>query len=343
MRRNVEILLFTVAIVAGLVVVPAGKGFAGKPIRSAEHSLEANCFGLTSGTDSVAFDIVTSTSIGSSGYLLYWGPGLNPDVDNPTLQSSDQGPEPLTITRNGLTIDATLPLVDIDFNPTGQTATISGMSFTAEGDPFPFDSFRDGNRTVKVNGTLQPLTAISGTLQMPGGLTFDLSGCGGVASDFTSFETDPLTYVLSSRFGLTLDCDITNAYGSLGVFALADQQKDVFIFFVNFFPTAGSAQFGDGAPEGAIALTDRLVSGSVSMSDADTGEPAGTATFDGTMYDRQRLDLSENTDTGRDMVIGNSYKIRGTATMSPGGEVFDLSSCQVLDRRGQHIEHGSTL
>ena len=338
MRRRIWHAFFFSGLAIALVLVQGLVGpemsRAAAPSRYAEHDLEASCFGLTNAFGSVDFDIQVSNLRPPTGFLAYWAPGADPSVDPPALQAFDNIGT-WTVTRSGLDLSASLPLVDSDFQPTGLEATISDMTFAPDGDPIPLTNFRDGNVQFKQDGSVQPLVATGGTLSIPGGPAFALADCSGMALDSDVFQTNPMTQVFPNLFGLTLACSDETTQGSWSVFAVGSRNK-IFFFGVSFSPANGGSQ--SGGDSSGMQLSDKGVQGSLPLVDIN-GDPAGSATFDGVFYNRQSITYTERSDSQKFKLIGDSYSARGTVTFSPGGQTFDLSTCQVLDRRSQTIIH----
>jgi hypothetical protein len=339
MHRRLAYTFFSSALAIALFwaqgLVGPATSHAATPSRYSEHDLNADCLGFTNEAGSVDLVVHTSNVTPPDGYLAFWASGSDPLFDAPALQAYDQNGS-WTITRDGLTLSISIPLFDADFQPTGLEATVSDMTFAPDGDPIPIGSFRDGNVRFKQDGIIQPLVATGGTLSIPSEATFALAGCSGIAVDSNVFQTNPMTQVFPDLFGLTLACGDQTTQGSWDLFAVGSRNK-VFFFGVGFFPVDGPFQSGEDSS--AIQLSDKGVRGTVPLVDTVSGDPSGSATFDGVFYNRQSITYTTKTDSQKYKLIGDSYSARGTVTFSPGGQTFDLSQCQVLDRRSQTIIH----
>jgi hypothetical protein len=350
MKRRLRSILVSSTLVTGLVVVQiavqATPSVAGKAIKTAQSTFFASCGNLTNSGGSASLILNSNDQQGSSASLSFWAPGSDPVTDQATL--TDDPNDPPTVTFSGLTFDATIPLaIPSDLQSTGLEAVVSDLTFSADGvTPVTTleTSHKGSNVLVRTEvTTLQPLAAIGGTLTMPNGASFALAGnCEGRSDYYQTFQTNPYTYVQRSRFQLSIECHLQTEQGFVFVQGFADR-RTLSYFRVDFDPAEGAARrYAESDPTAPVEFNVRGLHGTVPLFGEfpEADNQIGTATLDAVFYGSQRETHTVKTDSGRTKFIGNSYRVRGSVTFSPGGETFDMSSCGVLNERYQDISHG---
>jgi hypothetical protein len=314
MRRWLAMLCALVVAVA----IPASAA-AGRVFKETDHSVNLYCDGIidTSGTWFAFAGVGISDQSGAFGGLDAWHalvPSGAPDITS----NPDQ---PVAATWDGSILSGSIPVVDVASGDALGDATFSA-TLTPLGEPSFFsDSFRDGNRHIRFDGTSQPFQP-SGTLSLPGGVTFDLSNCYADESTVTFSATNPNAYTASysQRF---VGCELSNTAGDTGNIFI-DLSGD-FLFVDAQVSLAGSTSLIGATYEGP-PYTDPLTV-ALQTYDPETGEPTadgGSLTLSATATDQTFTELLRNANARR-LTKGTVIDIEGTLTIA--GHTFDLGAC----------------
>lgn len=290
------------------------------------------CEALTSEAGTVFAAAVTSDLYGPMGYLAFWMAPASPETEpEPTWFA-----ESSVVTSDGLSVTAGYTLVEAapPNDPVGQAtlqATLSPI-----GDPEPY-SFRDqsGNHQFRVDGVVQEYS-VSGTLELPGEITFDLSSCSGFVDSYTIFSNAPAATV--SRFeSFQLNC-----FWELGpdefawLFAISEE-----------FGTFVDMGIGDlSGQTDAVVLTEEEFAASVDLYDWSGLEPVGpvgaasaSATLSGPV---ERINDRFSFDGYTSHLTGWRYAVEGSVTFeTPDGPVvltMDDVSCMAGDLRQADVQ-----
>ena len=193
MRRVVGV-LGGLALATSLFAVPVT---AAPSQRSSDTQSGLFCEALTSDAGTAFVVAVESEEFGTFGDVAFWEPPATPMSGPPSwiTVASD-----VTVTETSVT--GTFDLVEFAGgedpfgDPVGQ-ATLTA-TLTPEGDPQSYDTReQSGNQQFRRSGVLQNY-AVSGTLTLPEGISYDLSSCVGFEDTFTVFTTAPAASVFRS-------------------------------------------------------------------------------------------------------------------------------------------------
>jgi hypothetical protein len=290
------------------------------------------CEALTSEAGTVFAVAATSDLFGPAGYLAFWMAPASPETDpQPTWFA-----ESTSVTFDGLSVTAGYALVETapPNDPVGQ-ATLEA-TLTPAGDPQPY-AFRDqgGNQQIRVDGVVQEFS-VAGTLELPGGITFDLSDCFAFVDSFTSFSNAPAASV--GRFeSFQLNC-----FWELGPdeFAYLFAASEEFGTFVDM---------GIGSLSGigeTILLTEEEFAASADLYDFSGPEPVGplgTATASATLSGPvERINERFSFDGFMSHLTGWRYSVEGSVTFeTPDGTTvlpMDDVSCMAGDLRQTAVQ-----
>ena len=152
MRRS----LILAAIAALLFAVAPAAVTAAPLTRVTEHAVIVDC-NLTNDDGTVGAFAVDSSLEGGFGDMVFWdAPAVPPD--DPTLVSVGA-----TVSGTDTSMSATYDLIDLASGDPAGTGTLTA-ALTPDGPAeIISERFREGNRWVQVEGTIQPM-AVSGTL-----------------------------------------------------------------------------------------------------------------------------------------------------------------------------------
>jgi hypothetical protein len=313
MRR----LLASLAIFGLLaMLVPAVS--AGQAAKYEIHSTGIGCDGLEGPGGTVFFGVSVDETFGPDGYLDLWvgepfegPPDLTRDYDLPVDGTAD-----------ATSLHASIPLVDAAGDPAGD-AVVDAVLEPA-GDPYPGDSFRDGNRVYRSSGTYQPLV-VSGTLTI-GADSWDLgAACYGDRTDLRVFENAPNSYAAryQDRYG---SCDLTDGANTGNVFFSFDHDTVYADFYLWDGPASPLAAYGDGALVGGAGTI------ALSFYDPDTGDPTDTTGSVTVAFQRtgDRYSYTVKNSTIFETDSGELLDVSGLLAVD-GGPSFSLDQCIAFD------------
>jgi hypothetical protein len=330
--RRVATLFGGVAFAASLLAAPVS---AAPPVRVSDTESVLFCENLAN-ADGVAFVFaVESAQFGSFADLAFWPAGTSPEMSEPAwiamTGSADFGPTSVT---------ATFELVEYEPSPTPDeppfgdpvgTATLNG-TLTAVGDPQSYRSQeKNGNQQFRREGVFQEYS-VTGSLELPGGIVFDLGSCTAVTDAYTEFTTMPAAHV--SRFDqLTLDCFWEVGETTIGLFAFAEE----FGGFTGMFVSGPDTEL-----EGVLAAPETFTTESFEatydlfdLTDSEAGDPVGSATASATLTEGGRINERFAGRGFKTMIRGTSYVVDGTLSLDlPSGPLslpMDEASCTAAD------------
>jgi hypothetical protein len=288
MRRWVIAWLAAVVVV-GVLVTPAS---AGRPSAESYDWTSIDCEGELDGSPVWVW-------VDDSPYADVWIEG--------TAYGSSEGPD---VAFTGDTVTTTMDMYPMDGGAPIGTATLEA-TFEPVGEPEPFDDrYREGNIRVREEGWVQSL-AVEASLTALGS-PVDLV-CGGSTGEATYWATSPDATVYQNGRFLSLTCsfDLVGLYASSG---------GGWAFTDLYTPTAY------GFSEDTI-LTTESYEATIELTDAQTGEPAGTATASATL---SQLGHPEMERFGREKVVFTTFEVDGTVSI-PGLGGFDMAGCEARE------------
>ena len=321
--RNLAV---TLALLA-LVGLPASAS-AKPPDKGSDHFVEINCDPLINSAGAAALYATISDLNGADAFAAFWAGATGTFGSQPTLERDFESAP--TVTLAGGTMTGSIPLLDDAFQPAGSATFTATLS--PGGAPVPIDErFRDGNRSFRQTGTLTPL-AVTGSLTIPGGGTFDLAACTGADISINFFGTNPNATVFrfENRYA---DCPLDLGGGVEGfLFMGFEGESDVFIDAGLFRPDgSGIAMFGMGT------LTGGTIEATLEAFDPETGDPLGTGSVSATITATgERFSYTLTNASGRSRVSGDVYDVAGTVTF-PDGTIGNLDDCFSADQRVKEV------
>lgn len=329
-RRTAFIAAFVITTVA-LLSGATGPALAAKPIKIFEHRFGFVCDDppLTNEAGTVIVAATLSSVDGPEAIVLYWVAPDSPETGEATFRSTTDVPQ-VTVTGNHL--DAVVPMEDQKFNPIGNA--IISADLTPIGEPeLGAGKSKEGNRTIKDESVNQPLVVESGTLTLPDGTVFDLTGCPGADFTIDITITNPNQFVISHS-GVLVLCDIATDDYVLNLGASADDSgSGGEVFYSDATQTLGG--FSED-----LVLTSEVFSGTFDLINFETEEPAGEAVVDATFTQGEHIVVRTTQDGIHSKMIGNLLEVAGTITIpTDPSTVVDLSSCFAFDGKEQIKEH----
>jgi hypothetical protein len=325
------------------VLVTAGPASANKPTQISNRAIGFVCSDVrtSDGVIQVAVEDFSENNE-PDGSINYWVPPETPENAPDSTYRSSSLITDQHVTRTGYHFEGTLVMEDRDFNPVG-TATFSvDMIATSSPEDIGGKS-KEGNRNIHDDSTLQ-FFSISGSVTLHDGKVFDLTDCigpDGAPSDragrdfITDFRiTDPSQFVLNNS-GILVLCDVATDTYSMNLGASSEKAS-----------TGGAASLftEDGAMGGetssGISLSKDAFTGTIPITDSETGEPLGDAIINVTFTRGERTSVRESNGSVRSTITGFLLNPTGTITFPtvPPTSV-DMSSCFALDGRRQQKEH----
>lgn len=327
----------TLAVISALVTTTLFSGLAGpaqaaKPIKIFEHRFGFVCDEppLTNDTGTVIVAANTSSVEDPSAIVLYWVAPNSPETGEATFRSTADVPQ-VTVTGNHL--DAVIPMEDQNFTPIGN-AVISA-DLVSNGEPeLGVGKSKEGNRTIKDNTVNQPLVVESGTLTLPDGTVFDLTGCPGADLTIDITITNPNQFVISHS-GVLVLCDIASEDYVLNLGASAEDQgaAGAEVFFSD-----GEQSLGGFAEE--LTLNEEIFTATFPIIDFETEEFLGNAVLDATFTQGDHIALKSTEGSIHSKMIGYLLDVMGTITIPTDPQtIVDLSTCFAFAGTEQIKEH----
>lgn len=329
MRQRIVRAVVSAALALGVLIGLPATGSAGQPTRFEDHQIYISCFDplLTSGDDSAGVSVGTSDAFGDQATLAYWRAPASPEnEDPPTLFSGESGDVDATASH----IEATIPVFEGDPGVLAGEATVVA-DLAPDGDPFAGTTTHDGNFMFRDRSLVQGLVVTEGTLTLPDGTTFDLTGCPGADAQYETFETQPDARVHDFR-DFILACEIESDDGFLFLFGSVDGA-----FVDIFFDSPSGVMFAEGPGEGTFDPDG--IDWTVPMFNGATGESAGDATVQATFTPSgEDVSFEPRSSNSHDKVTGEAFDVAGEVTLpTEPATTFDLSSCVAVDLRDRGV------
>jgi len=328
--RARALVLIVLSSVAG-TIVGVQPAMANKPLHVFEHSVSFVCDlpGITNSVGTLLTSVEDHSEFGTSSSVLYWVTPETPETNEDSTFRSSSLAEDEHITRTGYHFDAVIGMEDRDFNPIGDAILTADLVATGQVDG-PAGNSKFGNRNIHDKSTVKFLVVDTGTVTLPDGVVFDISGCPGFDSTIDFTVTDPSQFVISFS-GILVLCDVSTSDYSLNLGASSADGTTTFFFS----DAAGNLNgFADD-----ISLTSDEFHAVIPASD-DDGSPVGDAVVAVSFERGARLVVRTEDGGIRSKRVGTILVPTGTITIptSPA-TVIDLSSCFAFDGREQQKEH----
>jgi len=280
---------------------------------------------------------VESEAFGSFGDLAFWAPPSSPETGDPTWVSVTA-----EVDFNATSVTATYELVEFVFGPNPEdppfgdpvgTATLAA-TLTPIGDPQEYRvNDHSGNQTFRREGVFQEL-GVAGTLELPEGISFDLSSCFAGVDTYTAFFNAPASSIFRfSDFSLNCGWEVDGTF--VGLFAFADEFgafSDVFVFGEDielFGASTSPPTFTTEAYAASFDLFDGL--------DPDAVDPVGSAEASATLTAAGRINEHFTFGNTKVHITGTSYAVDGTLSLTTPDATYQLpmdgESCFAADQR----------
>lgn len=333
MRR----ILASLAAAAIATSVTAASTAAAPAQRYADTQFVLLCEGLVNDAGTAFAVVAESDQFGPYADLAFWAAPGSREFDPPTwIASSAIG------SFDGGSVTATFELVTFEppenpeepplGDPVGE-ATLAA-TLTPDGPPeaYEFRGSEATNRQFRQSGTLQAFT-VAGTLNLPEGISFDLSGCTAFLDSFQTFSNAPAATV--SHFSdFQLGC--TWIIGDEAVFLFASANQE--FAFADLFISGPSGEIF-GSTMGALTDTSFEASWTLYAFDgAGPGDPVGTATASASLAPTgERLNDRFGFGNFKAHVTGEIYAVAGMVHIETDTATYDLpmdaTSCFAGDVR----------
>lgn len=330
--RRVATLFGGVALAASLLAAPVS---AAPPARVSDTESVLVCGDLTNADGTASLFAVESEQFGSFADLAFWLPGTSPGTSDPAWITATGSAD-----FDGTSATATFELVEFESSPDPEdppfgdpvgTATLTA-TLTAVGEPQPYHSRESfGNQQFRREGVFQEYT-VAGSLELPGGIGFDLGSCMALTDTYTEFVTMPSASV--NRFEqFTLDCfwEVSDTF--INLFAVADE----FGGFTGLFISGPDTEI-QGVPQAPETFTTESFEATYDLFDAtepEGEEPIGSATASATLTEGGRINERFTGPGFKSMLRGTSYVVDGTLSLDlPSGPLvlpMDEASCSAAD------------
>lgn len=322
-----------VALATSLLVTPA----TAAPAQRISDTETILFCGLESEAGTVFVFAVESETFGSFGDLAFWAAPSRPEISEPTWISVTASAD-----FDATSVTATFELVEFSFGPDPGdppfgdpvgTATLEA-TLTPLGDPQEYRiNEKFGNQVFRREGTVQEFS-VAGTLELPTGITFDLTSCFAANDSYTSFSNAPAASVFRfSQFSLSCGWEVDGAF--VGLFAFADEFgtfSDMFVF--------GEDLELFGVPTSPPIFTTETYSASFDLFDGldpDAVDPVGSAEASATLTAAGRINERFTFGNTKVHITGTSYAVDGTLSLTTPDATHELSmdgeSCFAADQR----------
>ena len=317
------------AALVAVLILPTSV-MAAKADRGTETSTQLWCPDLRSGGDSAYVSAWFSDRGEAFADLAYWAEPAEPGTSsmtwagwsNDTLMSDGGASLEITFGVFGFNEGDVDDPSDLVFIGDGTlTATL-----TPEGDA-QTERFTDqsGNHQFRSIGTFQGYE-VSGTLELPTGISFPLAGCEAFRQTSDWFSNNPTSSVSHSN-ELTVTCGWSTDDGNVGLYAsrtALGTKADLWV------ETADTFLYGSGS----VSLSRSAFNATFDLySKSDDGSgPAGTASASAALTSLDRVSQSEEFGGSRFSIKGVLLGVAGTLTIETGNgpRTFDMdaASCQ---------------
>ena len=326
------------------IIVTAGPASANKPTQFFSRSIGFVCSDVrtSDGVVRISAEEFTPEFDEPEASVEFWVPPETPEnADLATYRSSsvitDQH-----VTRDGNHFEGTLLMEDRDFNPVGNASFTVDLIPTSDVQDVGGKS-KEGNRNIHDKSTIQ-FFSVSGSVTLHDGTVFDLTDCigpEGAPSDRAGHDTtidirktDPSQFVLN-RSGILVLCDVSTESYTMNLSASAEKTStggEAFLF------TAERTIGGDTSS--GLSLSNAAFTGTIPVSDFDSGESLGDAIIDATFTRGDHTAVRVTNGSIRETMVGFVLHPTGTITFpTEPATVVDMSSCFAFDGRRQEKEH----
>jgi hypothetical protein len=291
------------------------------------------CDNLENDSGSASVSAVESERTGSFGELSFTESTVPPESGDPTWIGVTD------IVAFGTTsVSATFDVVEF-VPPPGAGDSVGTAALTATltpaGDPEPYEVRSTGtNHKLRRSGVRQDFT-VAGTLQLPMGITFDLSSCVAERDTFSEFRNSPASSVFhESQFVLVCGWNVDGT--SIDLIADADQ----FETGANLFVDSATASFF-GEPASDVTLTTETFAAAFELFErfhgVPAGGPVGTADASATFTEGGRINERSVSGTDKAHITGRAFLADGSLEITTPDATFDLAidgaTCSASDQR----------
>ena len=282
------------------------------------------------------FVFVESDNLGSFGELSFTASTAPAETGNPTWVSVTDavaiGETSVTATFNVVEFAAP-PDPDSPFGDPVGTATLEA-TLTPAGDPEPYEVRSDHqNQKLRRSGVRQDFT-VTGTLQLPLGITFDLSSCVAERDAFAEFSNSPASSVFHDS-QLVLECNWEVDGTSIFLIADADELEKG----ANLVVESADALFFGGTDTNMTLTTESFAAALElkQLGDAPGSAPVGSAVASATLVTGGRINESITFPDGKLHITGTSLVADGELAITTPDATYDLpitaESCFGADQR----------
>jgi hypothetical protein len=331
--RRILVLLATLALALALTAPVA----AAPSQRFSDVQTILICEGLTTDDGTVFLFAGQSATFGELGDLAFWLPGSDPQASNPDWVAATS-----ELTFDAGSISGVFALYEFTPGPDPEDPPIGdpvgeavlSATLTPDGPPVEYDERGgDGNAKFRRSGTAQAYT-VSGTVTLPGELTFHLSGCEAFTDDFTEFSNNPASHVArSEEFQLNCTWEVGDTF--VGMFVSAGDGFG----FADLFVSTPDGELSGGFGELVLTETSFEASWDLMTFDPETGVPGdvvGAAEADATLTaTNERFHEKFSFDRTTIHQRGEIYAVDGTLNVTtPDGSItlpMDAESCLAAD------------
>ena len=323
-----------VALVAVLVIAPSA--MAAKAERHDVTYTQLVCDELQSEAGYARVSVWTSDGGDAYADLSYWAAPANPEQSGRTWYGYSNA---AVIADEGSTIEVTIDVYeDGPSKPTEEpyelpfvgAATLSA-SLTASGEA---ESFRVpdrwGNHNYRSTGSFQAYS-VTGSLELPGAVSFDLGACQASSIDQTHFSNQPNASV-AHWSSLRLSCSWAFDDGLISLFASDDS-------FGSYSGLVIEGEDGFIYGDGETSLSRSAYDTSFDLYSGFDAEPdpIGSASASADLGSLERINHRESSGEGRFTTKGVQLAVTGELTLEIDGVTtmfaLDDPSCRAADVR----------
>ena len=199
------------------------------------------------------------------------------------------------------------------------------------------DSGDQGNQKFRRTGVVQ-LYTVSGTVELPEGIAFDLSACSGFLDTFTQFANSPASSVFRSE-EFNLSCGWLVGDSFIGLFAVVDEFGGFGDLFISTPETEvfGVETFRELTPESFSASYELFAASTEPGPIPPDSEPIGSAEASATLTPtNQRINEFFSFGSEKIHVTGQLYSVDGTLSITSEIGDFTLTmdeeSCRAAEQ-----------
>lgn len=279
--------------------------------RTTEQSASLGC-GTQSDEGTLSLFAQASDLFGDFTEVLYWGPGVDPTFEAPTLVGFGED-----VTATETSIDMSVEMFEEATGDPAGTATVEA-ALVAIGEPEPInETIRNGNRWERITGTVTTYD-VTGTAAIDGVGAFDLAmACFADSATLVRVFNQPASHVF--RFEETYavcSWEVGSAFVTLSLFF------DSFGGGAEFFIFAEDGEVGGF---GDLAMDAGAFSATIDIFDFMSEQPVGTAAAEGTMAvvgGRSRSTESDGLSNRK--VVSRALAVEGSLSVEIDGATTEL-------------------